>query len=262
MPLAGINDLFELAAKKQASKSVLLSSATTKTSPMVWVNEEFFKLKPQGNSGVSKNALGFLSVLMTYVKGVDHINSIVKSDNSPKMLTSIMPRTYFTTMFDLVKSDLKFTSTTTGLYYLIRVLSCYEVYWDDAVDIIVDTAYCKDMGTKAPEPIAGKLDNAAFEFPASGSMAKRSIKLKDWISGIQTSKKTEADMLSTADKDFFDGQIGGLKDGTEYVLGTKTEAPLFEFRDLAGIKANQIEAKAVALEKAIVALHQTYGKTS
>lgn len=136
MPLAGINDLFELAAKGQASKSVLHSSLTSKTKPMVWVNKDFFKLKPQGNSDVSNNALGFLSMLMTYIKGVDTINSLIKSDQSPKMMTSIMPRTYFTTMFDLVKADLKFTSTTTGLYDLIKVLSCYEVYFDDTVDIM------------------------------------------------------------------------------------------------------------------------------
>lgn len=69
-------------------------------------------------------------------------------------------------------------------------------------------------------------------------------------------------MLSTADKDFFDGQIGGLKDGFEYVLGTKKEAPLFEFRDIKGIEPHQIEAQSVALEKAVVALHQTYAKSS
>lgn len=69
-------------------------------------------------------------------------------------------------------------------------------------------------------------------------------------------------MLSSADKDFFDGQIGGLKDGTEYILGTKMEAPLFEFRDLDGIKPSQIVAKTEALEKAVVAIHQTYAKTS
>lgn len=136
MPLAGINDLFELAAKRQASKSVLHSSLTRKTKQMVWVNKDFFKLKPQGSSDVSNNALGFLSMLMTYIKGVDTINSLIKSDQSPKMVTSIMPRTYFTTMFDLVKADLKFTSTTTGLYDLIKVLSCYEVYFDDTVHIM------------------------------------------------------------------------------------------------------------------------------
>lgn len=136
MPLAGINDLFELAAKGQASKSALLPMMPTKVKPMIWVTEDFFKLKPQGNSGVNKNALGFLSVLMTYVKGVDQMNTYMKNDQSPKMLTSIMPRTYFTTMFDMIKSDLKFTSTTTGLYDLVKVLSCYKVYWDDAVDIM------------------------------------------------------------------------------------------------------------------------------
>lgn len=145
MPLAGINDLFELAAKGQTSKSVLLSSSSTKNKPLVWVTEDFFKLKPQGNSGLNKNALGFLSMLMTYVKGVDKINSLMKSDQSPKMLTSIMPRTYFTTMFDLVKSDLKFTSTTTGLYDLVKILSCYEVYWDDAVDVMYVTCYAPGL---------------------------------------------------------------------------------------------------------------------
>lgn len=136
MPLAGINDLFELAAKNQASKSVLHSGLTSRTNRMVWVNKDFFKLKPQGNSDVSNDALGFLSMLMTYTKGVHTINDHIKRDESPKMMTSIMPRTYFTTMFDLVKADLKFTSTTTGLYDLIKVLSCYKVYFDDTVDIM------------------------------------------------------------------------------------------------------------------------------
>lgn len=136
MPLAGINDLFELGVKRQTSKSVLLPSLPSKTKSVIWVTEDFFKLKPQGNSDVNKNALGFLSVLMTYVKGVDLININIKNGESPKMLTSIMPRTYFTTMFELVKSDLKFTSTTTGLYNLVKVLSCYKVYWDDAVDVM------------------------------------------------------------------------------------------------------------------------------
>lgn len=66
---------------------------------------------------VTQDMLGFFSVVLSYAKSSDKL----KDNQSPKHLTSIMPRTDFTTMFNLIRH-----SVPVPLYPLIKILACYE----------------------------------------------------------------------------------------------------------------------------------------
>lgn len=97
-----------------------------------------------------------------------------------------------------------------------------------------------------------KMDAASFTFK-SGS-EKKVVTVKDWLDQVQAGT---ADLLQEADK-IIDGQVGALGSATEYVLNTKREVPLFEFRDIFGIKPSEFKAKVEDIEAAIVAFHKKY----
>lgn len=92
---------------------------------MVWVRSEFFQAKPNGitSSSVKDDGLGFFSLVLSYAKAAE----LNLSGDSPKKLTSIMPRTDFGTMFKQVKSQVQSGLTgTTSLYDIVNVLACYK----------------------------------------------------------------------------------------------------------------------------------------
>ena len=89
---------------------------------MVWVTKDFFQSNPNTISAdsVKDDVLGFFSLILSYAKSA----TVEDEDASPKELTSIMPRTEFTTIFAQVKSTVPLNPNT--LYELVKVLACYE----------------------------------------------------------------------------------------------------------------------------------------
>lgn len=89
---------------------------------MVWVSKDFFQSSPNSitSDGVKDDVLGFFSLIMSYSKSARQEDE----DDSPKELTSIMPRSDFTTIFAQVKPQVPLNPNS--LYQLVKVLACYK----------------------------------------------------------------------------------------------------------------------------------------
>ncbi len=100
---------------------------------MVWVKSEFFQSKPNGiaSSTIKSDGLGFFSLVLSYAKSADQ----VRKGSSPKLLTSIMPRTDFGTMLKLILPQVKsgLTGGPTSLYDLVKILACYKNEEDEVM---------------------------------------------------------------------------------------------------------------------------------
>lgn len=118
LPLEAISDIFAKAVSLQGSS---LLPTTRMSRNMVSVTSGFFQSNPNGitSQGVTADVLGFFSLILSYAKAATSEDV----DASPKELTSIMPRTDFTTIFAQVSS--KLPSTPGALYNLVKVLGCY-----------------------------------------------------------------------------------------------------------------------------------------
>ena len=83
------------------------------------VTSDFFQASPNGmTSGAMQSQtelLGYLSLLITYIKGAQNFGDV-----SPKSVLWIMPRTDFTSMYNLVKSPMQ-----GNLLDLVQKLVCY-----------------------------------------------------------------------------------------------------------------------------------------
>ncbi|KAJ5587661.1 uncharacterized protein N7459_003426 [Penicillium hispanicum] len=237
MPLKAINYIF---TQRTASNLPLLPKIARANQNMVTVTSEFFQASPNGisASSVGDDVLGFFSLVLTYAKAAD------KMDNeSPKYLSSIMPRTDFTTMFSLVKSKVPGT-----LYDLVNTLACYKNNGDS---VELDTEFCS--GTAASPTPNGKMDKQTFYLEYNDK--EDSCTVKEWMESIQDSKSP--DRLSEVDQ-VLNGQVGGLKKKLENLVGTTISAPLLEFRRLPSVTVSGMESMVSSAEAAVVSLQKTY----
>ncbi|KAL8968708.1 MAG: hypothetical protein Q9183_002334 [Haloplaca sp. 2 TL-2023] len=129
LPFEAINDLF-IAALAPVPVSPLLPSGRRAKKNVVSVTQDFFQSSPNGIAAdsVKADALGFLSLVVSYAKAGTQTASKDYTSLSPKFTLSIMPRTDFVTLYAQVKSSLPGTGT---LYDLIKVLACYENIEED-----------------------------------------------------------------------------------------------------------------------------------
>lgn len=120
MPLAAINDIMLKYVRNE--QSVLLPKI--RRLKITAVTKDFFQSKPfnMDGSAVSQDVMGFLSLVLSYAKNA----RLMDEDTSIKDLTSVMPRTDFTTIYGLIKSELPTHAEGWSLYTLVNILSCYE----------------------------------------------------------------------------------------------------------------------------------------
>jgi len=116
MPLESISYLFSQA--KSGKSSSLLPSLANRNG-RTFVRKEFFQTKPNNMSpaNVTDDVLGFLSLIVSYAK----VAAPQVEDESSKLLTPIMPRTDFTTIYNQVKPAIR-----GPLYNLVKILACYK----------------------------------------------------------------------------------------------------------------------------------------
>ena len=233
---------------------------------VVSVTKDFFQSSPNGISSdsVKADVLGFFGVVISYAKGATDISdNPTYGTSSPKITTSIMPRTEFVTLYAQVKSTLPGSGT---LYDLVKILACYtnqedgveyvrnELYLENVTDMLpsLDKRFC-DGTVEDPKPNS-VLDKYGWCLKNTDSGDKDCLKVQDWITSITGDSP---DKLTTLDK-LIDGSIGGLGTALENVIGTTRAVPLFEFRNLNGIKAGAFESNVDNIEKAIIAFHDKY----
>ena len=98
------------------------------------------------------------------------------------------------------------------------------------------------------------MDKQIFSLSSDGKSDKCSV--QEWMQSIEDGRSK--DRLSEADE-VIDGSVGGLKDALENVLNTNRAVPLFEFRNLAGVKAADMKDKVTKAEQAVIDYHNTLG---
>ena len=123
LPLEAIQDLFSKAVKDEPSA---LIPAIQPSRGMVYVTKDFFQANPNGitSDSVKDDVLGFFSLVISYAKGARE----EATDESPKNIISIMPRTDWTNLFKQVKS-----AVPGSLYEIVKILACYR-YFEDGVE--------------------------------------------------------------------------------------------------------------------------------
>ena len=129
LPFEAINDLAAAALTNPVNSPLL--PAVRPGRNVVSVTSEFFQSTPNGISSdsVKADVLGFFSLVLSYAKVAYDISSNpIYMDESPKLKTSIMPRTEFVTLYAQVSSTLPGTST---LYNLVKILACYKNIADE-----------------------------------------------------------------------------------------------------------------------------------
>ncbi|KAK1139628.1 hypothetical protein N8T08_000565 [Aspergillus melleus] len=248
MPLGAINDVFRKA--HLGEKSPLLSDFKPASKQrMIWVNENFFQANPEGNSldNITPDTMGFLSLVVSYAKNAQ---SRSNPEISPKMLTTIMPRTDFASIYKDVKSTIK-----GDLYNLVSVLLCYKNGANDKVEF--DDSMC-DGDAKNPKPKKNINEMTEIHMKGENPKTKKKdeprVRLKEWMEKLPKGQ----DLLAEGDA-VIDNQVGGLKSAHEEVYGkSKRLVPLFEFRDIGSAKAAQFKKVVNDIEDAVLDYHKRF----
>jgi hypothetical protein len=133
IPLEAVYEYFELCYTSTEAKdgSALLPANPKVRSPRhgrrqekVWVTPEFFQIKTDTFDAPDTDVLGFLSLVLTYIKGIEGL----EPNDSPKLLSSLMPRTDFPTIYLQVRAKMEegILGDSKKLSDLIRILVCYR----------------------------------------------------------------------------------------------------------------------------------------
>lgn len=270
LPLAAVNEVIYMALTGE--KNALLSDAERGSKKnFVWVNKDFFQAIPEGNrpEDVSEDAMGFLSLVLSYAKNAERR---ADTSASPKSSISIMPRTDFASLYQDVSGSLK-----GDLYQLVSLLACYKNDEGKEVTYVKDLTnqtyrrqlnanehshrfdkdFC-DGDAKNPKPKEGMNKKTLMTFegadPKTQKKDTKKVDLKGWMEMLPKGK----DLLAEADG-LIDKQIGGLGSAREELIGNpKRLIPLFEFRDMGSVTSKDFEKTVNNIEDALVALHKKY----
>ena len=117
----------------------------------------------------------------------------------------------------------------------------------------IDSKFC--TGTVDNPKPNDQMDQQKFIVSSSDDESD-SCTVQEWIQSIADGKSK--DRLSEIDE-IIDGQVGGLKDRTEFVLNTERKVPLFEFRRLASLVAGDMQSRVEELEQAVIDYHNAHG---
>ena len=118
MPLEAIHDIIGDGYSGKGSQ-LLSSIEPTNQGRIVYVTKDFFQASPNGmtSNSVKNDVLGFLSVVVSYVKSEKSIGP----NKSYKHSISLMPRTDFVSIYNTIKGSIQ-----GSLYDLVKVLTCYR----------------------------------------------------------------------------------------------------------------------------------------
>ena len=100
----------------------------------------------------------------------------------------------------------------------------------------------------APEPNS-YMDGIGWCLKNTDTSDQDCLTIEDWITSIASG--SSPDKLTQLDG-LIDGQIGGLQSALENIIDTTRAVPLFEFRNLAGVSAGQMQNTVTIAEQAII----------
>ena len=223
VPLGAFHDLLEGGLAGTPSET-LLGRRQANLSKMKKVDEghipEKFQLElEQLELRDIKPLLGLLSLIASYTHaGTKQSGGGLEG---VKKWIPVMPRTNFVGMFKLLDQEIQ--------TYLLQGNNWYELV---------------EQVNKA-----AKINNPQQATFIWGENNK--LTYNEWIENIPLGQ----DLMSTYDKTYRLGQIGGLGENTEHLINNNNEeAPIFEFRDTGSIYTKDIPTKMIEIEAAIRAL--------
>jgi hypothetical protein len=124
MPLEAIQDLFGKATRIETSALI----PGKKPQGTVYVTKDFFQASPSPGGlvpdSLRDDVLGFFSMIVSYAKA-SKIESELPN-GSVKDVTSIMPRSDFSSIYKLLKDSGAMPSIQGSLWDLINTISCYK----------------------------------------------------------------------------------------------------------------------------------------
>ncbi|SLM39732.1 hypothetical protein LPUS_10336 [Lasallia pustulata] len=248
LPFEAINDLFAAALVTPVTSPLLPSIRPSNN--IVSATQKFFQSSPNGISpdSVKADVLGFFSLVISYAKKATPTSPPNYMEKSPKFTISIMPRTEFVTLYAQVKSTLPGTGT---LYNLVKILACYKN--DEDEDVELDPQFCGGT-VAAPEPNS-YMDGIGWCLKNTDTNDQDCLTVEDWMTSIASG--SSPDKLTKLDG-LIDGQIGGLGTALENIIDSTRAVPLFEFRNLAGVKAGKMQDAVSKAEQAVITYFNKY----
>lgn len=86
--------------------------------------DDFFQASPNGLKTSDKAICGFFSLVLTYIKGAQ----LLGENESPKELSTLMPRTDFPTIYSQIRERIKndVFVRSDKLYDIVKILVCYK----------------------------------------------------------------------------------------------------------------------------------------
>ncbi|KAI9822914.1 MAG: hypothetical protein M1832_002939 [Thelocarpon impressellum] len=238
--------------------------------------EHFRSFTEISTTDINEEFLGFFSLVTSYALAAKDGNRAV----GPKQSLPIMPRTDFATIYKTniqKKLQRQLDSDCDTLYGIVnklanqvanRDLHGYTFKWPRGPSISKDTAPAKAPPLPPPLPSfprppgknllrarakTGKNKDTTWSSQEEDTK-KGELEVKTWLDEIEN---RQVDTLSALDEQIFDGSIGAFGSQLETsVDGTKL-CPIFEFRDLEGVKGDNLEADFAMIDDYIVRMHNT-----
>ena len=246
MPMEGVLQVLK-DSKAQVQADVLINLGQDYNRKIIIVNRDSFRrFERIDPNNINDEFLGFFSLLTSYCVAASEGDPA----HGPKRGLNIMPRTNFLTMYNRFaqnKLQAQFDShPSTSLYDIVRELA--EVETGRRIDIELMKFKWKPQDLRNPIEVEwpGKVED----------MRTGLLPVKKFLDTLQGLNTPQLDLLMLMDKMVRHGQIGGLENRMEGVLGAlERPAPIFEFRDLANVNRETLVGRMADFNQQVIALH-------
>ncbi|KAJ0162519.1 hypothetical protein CTA2_4429 [Colletotrichum tanaceti] len=257
--LEAIQDLL-IAAFEGKKHPLLFSRKSPRRQDVVyvekaWLNPIHFEELPGGINSVTKDVLGFLSIVLMNIKTAQVQEGLIWDERAklgipvagPKVLGWIMPRNNWVSVFRLVQMRLPHRGS--NLWNILEHLACYRN--SKSGKLRLDERFC-----------TGKVDNPK----PNGELGKKSwarpggypyLLVKEWVDGF-SNPVGGRDLLSEFDAT---RQIGGFDlvgKTMEHVRNSNRPVAIWEFRELGVVRPKKLLDHLTTIQKAVLEFHEKY----
>lgn len=244
-PLSGIQSIIVKPSALLERRSTRAYLTLTKES-LPWIGN---KKKGMAEYLDNHDVLGFLTIVLAYVNAAKTNDPI----QGPKHSSSIMPRTDFRTMY--IRTGVK----TAVEDWIQKVRTNPDVRAHYGFEVVDLKSFVLAVGIECGFRPRGETD-----FPTTLVLRWDDwhntrdeiycLTIKDWLTDLQKDRDG-IDLVSLYDKKYQAGQIGGLGNKMERIIGGVKALPIFEFRDLSSGFTEAIPRSLQECEKAVRKAH-------
>ena len=241
--------------------SPVMALSPSKLSKLYQVRKEDFTYSKRWpkikESDIDDEFLGFFSLVVSYAKAV---GSPYNYDLGPKQTLPIMPRTDFKTMYKAFvepKIKAQLDDGDCGLADIVDSIAGEDVSdnkfkWGNAEPA------SPTEGSRHSKRAKSELHKGVMWSTRAQDIKAQELEVGTWLDELQDGKE----VLEAMDELVFDGQIGGLGTAMESIGGSSKGYPIFEFRDIPGVKGDKLESYFEKIDKYLAGLAPSQEKSS